>query len=238
MAAKQTKLGRQGAAETVHRGVLIDLEAAAAEGHEPVYKALRHELKDKGIDLNPRLYAAFFGDWNMERGVPAMLRSLGRERLSSEKLLPELQRVALGVFVGKDVGPQPGLQRLLTKARQMGASVGVLSTQTPEAAAALVAKLGLTELVGEVEATGSSGLRPPGPDAWLRLARRIGSHPSGCVGIAGTSAARRSILYAGMRSVCFAHPYTAHLDFGGADAVVSEWKEAETATLALLELVK
>ncbi|MBL7114510.1 MAG: HAD family phosphatase [Kiritimatiellae bacterium] len=207
------------------RALMFVLEDLAFDVHEIMYSTLKKLLKNREIDLTQALFSAHFVSGRIDRKLPHFLRAVGRERLSEEKLIAEINEAISAAILSEDV--QTGLKPLLKKFRGDDVAIGVISLLNDEQAEAVIEKAGLEELIDGVICCGHSGLALPAAEAWWRLVRTLSVKPVRSVAVSSTSAAMRASLKTGSRAFVLESTYTECQDFGGADAVISSLKDLQ-----------
>ena len=99
----------------------------------------------------------------------------------------------------------------------------------------MIGKLGLGDDVTP-RSCAVNGRDFPTADAWLKIAKQLGTKPQLCIVLASRSTACKAALSAGMRCIVIPDQYTSFQDFGGADFVVDEAEPSVVETV--LELVR
>lgn len=229
MSAKQEQSGAG------DRALFIDLEYVAFDGFARLYKRVAGVLKGRDIACTPVVFARTFLAHSPARGIDKLLQDEGRERLSSDKLLAELQGAGVAAVSEGDVSLRPGVAATIKAAQKHGLRVGVITRLDADRAGRLTAKLGLDDKLDAVEALARSPFASPTSDCWLRLARSAHVVPRGCVAVSASAKAARTALYAAMTSLVVPSVCTAFDDYGGADAVLDAPSELKAAFEAALE---
>ncbi|MDP6525756.1 MAG: hypothetical protein QGI24_06270 [Kiritimatiellia bacterium] len=219
------------------QAILLHLEQIAVEGHEVIFGALSDVLKSKGIKLTRLMFCAHCVSTPIARGLAAILKEAGRERLSEEKLQAEVAQTVKDAFLKKKLTPSNDVTKSLHKQAGNGTVIGAVSMFDVETAQAVAERVGLADILEKIEACGPNGHGRPTTDTWLRLAKGVGVIPPRCISIASSGDACRSALFAGTRCIAYASASTAHQDFGGADTIVSELSEIPKAVTSILDRI-
>lgn len=209
------------------RALMFVLEDLAFDVHEIMFSTLKKLLKDREIELTQALFSAHFVSGRIEKNVPHLLRAVGRERLSEEKLIAEINEAVPAAILAETA--QPGLKTMVNKLRNADVAVGAISMLSDEQAAAIIEKAGLEELIDGVVCCGHSGPALPAAESWWRLVRTLSIKPVRSVTVSSTAAAMRASLKTGARAFVLESKYTECQDFGGADAVASSLKGLQSS---------
>ena len=216
------------------RAVLFDLEHVAVNGRQIGYEVMKKALAEKGVKLNPFLFSRYGLTSSLKNGMGEMLESLGKGRLSEEKLAADIIEETKSVLLKDTPAPSPGFKKLVKRVVERGMSAGALSCLDRESAHQLVGALKLNVEVTGILPCACEDRSYPSPEAWLRLAKNMSMTPGACVVLASCSVSCKAALSSGMRCVVIPDKFTSYQDFGGADAVVDELDDGALDTIVEL----
>ncbi|MCU0859562.1 MAG: HAD family hydrolase, partial [Thermoplasmata archaeon] len=126
----------------------------------------------------------------------------GMPEMEMRKLLAELDGIMDAVELERahETEPLPGAKEALTALRARGVKVGVLTRACEEYAEKVLSLTGMRELVDAIEPRNSQVRPKPHPDAYLRLAAKMGVRPEETVFVGdhpidATCAARAGVAF-------------------------------------------
>jgi len=221
--------------ETAPRcAVLFELENVAGDGRRIVFDVLKSVLADKGVKLTPLVFSKECLQPSVSSFLPGLLQSVGKTRLSEQKLLAEITEGIKLSFAGGSTKLSPGAAKLMAAASEHGIARGAVSRLDEDVAAQLMERLGLAE--GGVGLCCGSDDEDESitPEVWEKLARSLSVKPALCVAVVTSADACRSALAAGMRCVVVPDMFTAFQDFGGADEVADTLDDDTIRNILLL----
>ncbi|KIY99435.1 haloacid dehalogenase-like hydrolase family protein [Monoraphidium neglectum] len=138
-----------------------------------------------------------------------------------------------------DIGPRPGVLRLMDEARAAGLAVSVRSAAATTSGAEQL----LGSLLGEARAGAlqcvvageDAGLGRPDAEVFKAAASRMGVEPAECLAVEGGSSGLQAAMSAGMRGVVTYTPSTQWQEFPGAERIVSDLDSGEVTVRELLQ---
>jgi len=150
--------------------------------------------------------------------------------LHADKTRRYARRVAAG-----QVTLRPGIARLFTEARLVGAQLALATTTSPQNVAALIeATLGAAALgwfasrvCGDAVAA-----KKPAPDAYRRALAELGLHARDCVALEDSANGLRAARAAGLCTIITPTAWTADEDFSGAALVLPQLGDASHSLAA------
>jgi len=132
---------------------------------------------------------------------------------------------------------RPGVARLLRELRQGGVRLVIATTSAPQAVTALLeASLG-AESIGWFEVIGAGDVvaaKKPAPDIYRWVLERLALPPASCLAVEDSANGLKAAIGAGLCTLITINGYTAHEDFTGAVAVLSDLGEPEQPVAAVL----
>jgi len=218
--------------------ILFELENIAVPGRQIVFDVLKSVLAEKKAKLTPLMFSRHCLRPLVKRYLSSLLDSLGKGRLSEDKLLAEItQGISLSLTDGTVKG-NPQLGKFLKTAIDKGTRVGALSTVGQETAKQLMEKCGFDEMGVDLLAYACDEENSHNINMWQSLSETISVKPTMCVAITTSADLCGEALAAGMRCVVVPDKFTAFQDFGGADLIADSLDDSTIRELfALLELL-
>jgi HAD superfamily hydrolase (TIGR01509 family) len=212
-------------------GTLSDTER---DGHRV---AFNRAFADAGLDW----------DWTVELYGELLSVTGGKERLTYylERYRPDFQppkpvaefvadlhaaktRHYLQMLAEHGIPLRPGVERLLTEAREAGLRLAIATTTTPANVTALLESV-LPGRLDWFEVIGAGDVVPdkkPAPDIYNYVLGELRLTPNQCIAFEDSELGLRSSLGAGLKTIVTVNPYTTGQDFSGAALVVDNLGEA------------
>ena len=211
-------------------GTLSDTER---DGHRV---AFNRAFADAGLDW----------DWTVELYGDLLSVTGGKERLTYylERYRPDFQpprpvaefvadlhaaktRHYLQILAERGIPLRPGVERLLTEAREAGLRLAIATTTTPANVTALLesvlpGKLDWFEVIGAGDVVPA---KKPAPDIYKYVLNELRLAPNQCLAFEDSELGLRSSLGAGLKTIVTVNPYTTGQDFSGAALVVDNLGE-------------
>lgn len=215
------------------QAILIDMEGAIVESEEIHRRAFNAAFREFGMA------------WHWDRAIYKELLSIagGLERLKhyirrtapdtldrpdSFRLIDSMHKaknIAYDQLVEREgVSARPGVQRLLTEAREVGIKLAVVTSATLETVKTVIGKaLGAdADKLFEVIADGGKvPEKKPAPDIYAWATEEMGVAASACLSFEDTPRGVEGSSAAGIPAVATVSSYTFDEDFDGAVAVIS-----------------
>ena len=208
------------------RAVLFELENIAVGGRQIAFDVMKKIMADKGVKLTPFLFSRYCLDRSLKNGVGELLESLGKVRLSKEKLVADIIDDMKSALLRESLALAPVMKKLTKRAAEENVVVGALSCLDRDTARQLVDKLKLSDEIAEVVPCACGERNYPSADAWLKLAKNMSISPGACVVVATCSRSSQSAVSSGMRCLVVPDSFTSFQDFGGADYVLDTLDDA------------
>ncbi len=211
-------------------GTLSDTER---DGHRV---AFNRAFADAGLDW----------DWGVELYGDLLSVTGGKERLTYylERYRPDFQPpkplaqfVAdlhaaktghyLQILAEHGIPLRPGVERLLTEAREAGLRLAIATTTTPANVTALLdsvlpGKLDWFEVIGAGDVVPA---KKPAPDIYNYVLNELRLAPDQCLAFEDSELGLRSSLGAYLKTIVTVNPYTTGQDFSGAALVIDNLGE-------------
>ncbi|MFZ1110449.1 MAG: HAD-IA family hydrolase [Rhodomicrobium sp.] len=211
-------------------GTLADTER---DGHRV---AFNRAFADAGLDWHWGV--ALYGDLLSVTG--------GKERLTYylQRYLPDFQppdgaekfvarlhalktRHYLEILAERGIPLRPGVERLLTEAREAGLRLAIATTTTAVNVAALLesvlpGKLGWFEVIGAGDVVAA---KKPAPDIYAYVLGELRLRPEQCLAFEDSELGLRSSLAAGIETIVTVNSFTVGQDFAGAALVIDNLGE-------------
>lgn len=216
---------------------LFELEYFAIKGRDILFKVLSEVLAQKDIKLTFPSFVRHCLYPPASHYLLPILKESGKKRLSEEKLAMEIQEAFNKVLLDEAAKKNQHLLSLIAAVQSREIPVGAYSCLQGEIAGKLLEKGGYTELgVTVFSAQCEAAKVTPGAEAWLKLAKNIGTVAQKCVVLVTSERACRAALATGARCVVVPDAYTSFQDFGGADRVYDQLDaDAVKDILAILD---
>lgn len=208
--------------------MLVELDHVAAPGRKFMFDALKKLLAERDVNLTPSIYRTYCTGGCPRAFVPKMLAALDKKRISADKFAAELTAAVQAAFDSSPVESPKALIKMMGKARERGMALGALTSLSEERAAKIISRLGMDKLGLQVVSV-PAVLEFPTADGWLRLSKKVGVTRARCTALVSSGPAARSALSGGLRCIVVPDEFTAHQDFGGADAVAPELTDSQVA---------
>jgi beta-phosphoglucomutase-like phosphatase (HAD superfamily) len=215
------------------KALFYELEYVGADGQGRFFDSAKKVLKERDVALTRDLFSAYLLEGTFGQTVPSLLKILGRERLSADKLAAELREAAVKALAGVEYDAV--WVKALKNMASRGVKCGAVSLLPAEKTEEMIREGGLAEIVGMLECAAEGAPLTPAAGSLVKLGRRAATIPSRCIAVVATSAARLAALTAGQRCVCLAGPFSGGHDFTGADKVVDDVKNLPQAVLEVLD---
>jgi HAD superfamily hydrolase (TIGR01509 family) len=130
---------------------------------------------------------------------------------------------------------QPGVARLMREARAAGLKLAIATTTTYENVTSLLAASLAPDAASWFAVIGAGDVVPkkkPAPDIYLWTLERLQLPPQACLAFEDSANGLKASLAAGLPTVVTESEYTAHHDFSGALAVLSDLGEPDRPCVA------
>lgn len=208
-------------------GTLADTER---DGH---LVAFNRTFADAGLDWH--WDDALYGDLLCVTGGKERLTYyLDRYRPSFQPPEPLAEFVArlhaaktkhyLAILAERGIPLRPGVERLLTEAREAGLRLAIATTTTAINVTALIesvlpGKLSWFEVIGAGDVVPE---KKPAPDIYRYVLHELRLDPGQCLAFEDSEAGLHSALGAGLKTIVTVNPYTEGQDFTGAALVADQ----------------
>ena len=216
--------------------LIFDVDGTLSETEEGHRVAFNRAFADAGLDW----------DWDLELYGDLLSVTGGKERLVYylQRCRPGFQppkpvaefaadlhaaktRYYLRSLAERGIPLRPGVERLLTEARDAGLRLAIATTTTPANVTALLESL-LPGKLGWFEVIGAGDVVPakkPAPDIYRYVLNELRLSPDRCIAFEDSEQGLRSSLAAGLKTIVTVNPYTTGQDFSGASLVVDNLGE-------------
>ena len=133
----------------------------------------------------------------------------------------------LDILAERGIPLRPGVERLLTEAREAGLRLAIATTTTPANVTALLesvlpGKLSWFEVIGAGDVVPA---KKPAPDIYCYVLDELRLGPDQCMAFEDSELGLRSSLAAGLKTIVTVSPYTEGQDFTGAALVADQLGE-------------
>lgn len=221
-------------------GTLSDTER---DGHRVAFNAAFHEF---GLRWNwdEALYGELLGIGGGKERIRAYVERNHPDLLSREDfnawvalLHAAKTRHFTALLQQPGLPLRPGVARLLRELRQGGVRLAIATTSTPQAVTTLLETSLGAESVGWFEVIGAGDVvaaKKPAPDIYRWVLERLALPPESCLAVEDSVNGLKAALNAGLCTLITVNGYTAHEDFTGAVAVLSDLGEPEEPAKAIL----
>ncbi|HEY8239916.1 MAG TPA: HAD hydrolase-like protein [Kiritimatiellia bacterium] len=203
--------------------LLFEIENVAAGGRKAQFDAVKKAVSEAGGKLTPSLFSRHAMEPNPADYAEELLAAAGAKDGGADKFIESVNN-ALNTYFQDRASIDAGLEKLVKAATSLGVSVGVVTSLSEEAAAQLLARLGLTD-TAKVFQVKDLEKGYPRADSWLKASKQFGRPSRNCIVVATCMTACKSALSAGMRCIVVPDEFTGHQDFSGADIVLDTWDE-------------
>ncbi len=212
--------------------LLLDLEFAAVDGMQVLYKAYEAAFKEAEIEFSEVLFARFAVEETAKVGVGGIFRYLKQPKNKVAKLAEKIEEAYSAAIASAQA--LPIIKPLVKAVTENDGAFAVVTSLPAEAAADLIKKTGLPEstLVSEVPLEGY-GYRSS--ESWTLAGVGLQQFPRRMIACAGAGAAAREALSARMHLAAFYSPHTEFQDFSGADFVSSGVAKDAAAIVKFME---
>lgn len=208
------------------RVVIFELGNIAIGARSIIYDVIENVLADKGVKMNKGIFVRFYKDGCLGEFIEKVLEDQDKTRLSSKKLIEDIEQGIRLSLTDSGVNMVKGLQNLLEKGQERGFVFGAVSNYDNDLTETLVENLGLKGMLVEIMCRAKGNEHWPVADTWTKLINTLNSKPQLCLAITTGSKAFRSAISAGAKCVVVPDDFTGHQDFGGADFVVDSLDDA------------
>ncbi len=223
MATGQTKDGKEAATAvelkpTPKKILIVELEEAVEGLRAALVRALAAALSEKDENKIGETLSRYGLCAAPEQAAKAVISVLGVKPSSHAAIVESIRTELMAYLAHGDCRWRPAFAAALEAARGLPARVIVLSSFPEDVSAPLLSRLNPGELANLV-AVSLTESTYPGPDLLLRTLREAGFPASQTTVLVSTRSSCKSALLAGLRCLAAPDRFTAHQDFGGADAV-------------------
>jgi HAD superfamily hydrolase (TIGR01509 family) len=135
----------------------------------------------------------------------------------------------LDILTERGIPLRPGVERLLTEAREAGLRLAIATTTTLINVTALLESV-LPGKVGWFEVIGAGDIvaeKKPAPDIYLHVLNEMRLRPEQCLAFEDSELGLRASLAAGVKTVVTVNGFTAEQDFTGATLVIDKLGEPQ-----------
>jgi len=217
-------------ADTVTDGALLfEIESALVNGHEVKCETVTGVLKGKNIPLSPVAFSRHCLSARPAKYVAPLLERSEKSRVSSDKLVGDIEDALKSAWKGKSVKPVAAAVAILKGVQERSVPVGFVTSLGNDAAVGILAAIGLDGAGPVVSRQAGDGCSAT--ELWLRGARELGLHPRQILAVSGEVVSFRAALTAHMRCLAMPSRFSAFQDFGGADLVLSEGEKPDVDSI-------
>jgi HAD superfamily hydrolase (TIGR01509 family) len=133
----------------------------------------------------------------------------------------------LDILAERGIPLRPGVERLMTEAREAGLRLAIATTTTPANVTALLesilpGKLDWFEVIGAGDVVPA---KKPASDIYRYVLNELRLEPDRCLAFEDSELGLRSSLGAGLKTIVTVNPYTTGQDFTGAALVIDNLGE-------------
>ncbi len=216
--------------------LIFDVDGTLSETEEGHRVAFNRAFADAGLDWEwgVALYADLL---SVTGGKERLAYYLQRYRPDFQPPRPVTEFVAdlhaaktkryLEILAERGIPLRPGVERLLTEAREAGLRLAIATTTTPVNVTALLESL-LPGKLAWFEVIGAGDVAPakkPAPDIYRYVLNELRLSPDRCLAFEDSELGLRSSLGAKLKTIVTVNPYTTGQDFSGATLVVDNLGE-------------
>jgi HAD superfamily hydrolase (TIGR01509 family) len=226
-----------GAAMSKLKALIFDVDGTLSDTERDGHRvAFNRAFVDAGLDW----------DWGVELYGDLLSVTGGKERLTYylERYRPDFQppepvaefvadlhaaktKHYLDILAEHGIPLRPGVERLLTKAREAGLRLAIATTTTPANVTALLesvlpGKLDWFDVIGAGDVVPA---KKPAPDIYRYVLNELRLGPDECLAFEDSELGLRSSLGAGLKTIVTVNPYTIDQHFSGAALVIDNLGE-------------
>ena len=216
--------------------LIFDVDGTLSETEEGHRAALNRAFADAGLDWN----------WDVELYGDLLSVTGGKERIAYylQRYRPDFSpprpvaefaadlhaaktKHYLEIVAERGIPLRPGVERLLTEAREAGLRLAIATTTTPINVTALLesvlpGKLDWFEVIGAGDVVPA---KKPAPDIYRYVLNELRLDPGRCIAFEDSEQGLRSSLAAELKTIITVNPYTIGQDFSGAALVLDNLGE-------------
>ncbi len=218
------------------QALIFDVDGTLSDTEEGHRAAFNRAFADAGLDWS----------WGRELYRDLLSVTGGKERLTCylERYRPDFHppkpvadfvadlhaaktKHYLAIVAERGIPLRPGVERLLTEARDAGLRLAIATTTSPENITALLESV-LPGRINWFDVIGAGDMVPakkPAPDIYRYVLRELRLDPGQCLAFEDSELGLRSSLGAGLKTIVTVNPYTTGQDFSGAALVVDNLGE-------------
>jgi beta-phosphoglucomutase-like phosphatase (HAD superfamily) len=213
--------------------LVVELEYLAFGARKTLHDVMKANLADKDVKLDLPAFSRYCVSPALDQALPALLKALGKARLSAAKMLAEVEEGVKNSLLHSGRHPDPAFAKLVKAAQARGWRVGVISDLDPDTARQVLEKSGITDPPALLARTSGARNTTDGR-AWRSLAKQLGVPAATCVAVVTSADASYAALAADMDCAAIPDAFTAFQDFGGVNLVAEKLDDhAITAILSL-----
>ncbi len=218
------------------RAILLELDNTAFSGRKLLMDVMSRILEEKGITLTRQLFVKHFLDTPPSEALAAVLNAVGKQRLSKDKLLADIEDAVKASVLENVTTVRPAFAALAKEARDRGWPVAAMTCLDTETAGKVLEQTGIAEYVNTLLSCGTETEKHfPTSDIWLRVAKHVNVSPRRAGVVASCSILVQAALSCGMRVFVTPDEFTSFQDFGGAEAVYDKFDE--TTVRSIVEIM-
>ena len=212
--------------------LLFELENLAVVGRPATFDLLKSILGDRKVELLPAVFSRYCLYSSPAQYIPELLEVLDAKKLSADKVIDDLESGLARFYSSKQAVLCAGLKSLFEQALKADVPVAGLSLLSSDAAEALMAKLGLSDMDIELFSFEEVGDEVcPRADTWMKVAKSMSKESRRCVALVSSAASCKAAMSAGMRCVVVPDDFTVFQDFSGAEMVIDSFEDCDPEKL-------
>ena len=217
------------------KGIIFDVDGTIADT-EDIHRQAFNKAFSK-FDLN--------WHWSKEKYHELLFISGGKERITrcleedkttkkNINFIEELHKCKSeyyrSILLDSDISLRPGVNRLITEAKEKNIKIGIATNSSTENLQALIKKTFKVEpekLFNTIVTNNIIIDKKPSPEVYYRALKNLELSANKCIAVEDTANGNASAIRAGLRTVITTHAYTADNDFDGASLVLNNLGEPE-----------
>ncbi len=209
--------------------IVLDFDGLILETERPQYEAWRDVYASLGRELPVQAWLDVMGKPVKTDLFPRRLAAeLGRD-LDIDKLIKEYREIVARLLEAQPI--QPGVQRLIEDAREMGLKLAVASGSTHRWVDGHLKRLGLFDFFDHTTCSEDTDKHKPDPDPYLHACVALGVPPQCTLALEDSALGITAAKAADMFAVAIPTSMTGYQSFDHADLILDSLDQVPLAQL-------
>ncbi len=211
------------------RAIVFDFDGLILETERPQYEAWRDVFASFGRDLPVQAWLDVMGKPVKIDLFPRRLAWELQRDLDIDALIEQYREAVARLLAAQPI--QPGVQRVIEDAREMGLKLAVASGSTHRWVDGHLQRLGLFDFFDHTTCSEDTDKHKPNPDPYLHACRALGVPPESALALEDSALGITAAKAAGMFTVAVPTAMTGYQSFDHADLTQDSLDQTPLAQL-------